>query len=164
MEHETLKKTLLKTFEQSYKTKLIKKTTNLHFSKDNQIALCIMTSKDYPVSYTQKYWYTLTPTEKSFLESFKKSYVFLGCLDNENEAYLIPFHKYKQAFLSCDITKTGWHIRINHNLHWYFPNIPDIDLSTFKRPFISLKTDGFKLGKEEKKLMIKVGIREMWIV
>ena len=110
-----------------------------------------MTSKVYPVIYTQKYWYTMTPIKKAFLEKFKKSYVFLGCLDEENKAYLIPFHKYKKSFLCCDTTKTGWHIRINHNLHWYFRNIPDISLSEFRIAFSPEKDECKPLSKEAKK-------------
>ena len=136
MTEEKLKKKMLKTFEYLKKAHLTKqkRTQNLYFDSINQTALCIKTSKSYTHQFAQKYWYTLTPPDKIFLEGAKKSYVFLGCLDNSNTAYLIPFHKYKKNFLNCNITRTGWHVRINHELHWCFSKEPDISLSQFAQP------------------------------
>ena len=139
MTEEALKRKLIKTFESLKKITLNKRTRtkNLHFNDIKQIALCIKTSKAYSTQFTQKYWYTLTPNEKSFLDRYKKSYVFLGCLDNRDIAYLIPFHNNKQHFLNCNITQKDWHIRINHRLYWYFPTKPDINLSKFEQALYS---------------------------
>ena len=132
MTEKKLKKKMLETFESLKKIQLQKKNgaRNLYFNDLKQIGLCLKTST--PHSSTQKYWYTLALKEQSFLNHYKKSYVFLGCLDNNKTVYLISFDKYKKDFLNCDVTQTGWHIRINRRLYWYFSKEPDIHLSNFE--------------------------------
>ena len=93
---------------------------SLWFDDSGKTKICIITSKSYPSSFVQKYWFTLTESEKDFLDDSQTGYVFLGFLDNNQSAYLIPFFDYKKYFLNCDTTETGWHIRINHDLKWYF--------------------------------------------
>ena len=152
MTEENLKKKILKTFEKLKQVHLKRKkqTRNLYFDSINQAVVCIKTSKAYALSFTQKYWYTLTHREKSFLENYKNSYVFLGCLDNSNTAYLIPFHKYKKCFLNCDTTQTGWHIRINHKLYWYFSEEENINLSKFEKPVCDCNTIDTRKTKTHK--------------
>ncbi len=132
--HTLLKQKIAKTFEKLKNIKLNKKSDSLWFDDSDKVRLCIMTSRSYPSSHTQKYWFTLTESEKDFLDDSQKGYVFLGFLDNNQSAYLIPFFDYKECFLNCDITDTGWHIRINHQLKWYFSKneYQDIDLLKFE--------------------------------
>jgi len=87
---------------------------------------------------------------KSFLDRYKKSYVFLGCLDNYKTAYLIGFPENKKYFLNCDTTQTGWHIRINHRLYWYFPKEPDINLSKFEQSLSYSEIRKKQITKEKK--------------
>ncbi|MDE0118481.1 MAG: hypothetical protein OXM55_00545 [Bdellovibrionales bacterium] len=136
---ESLKEKMLKTFKHLKQVHVERKksTQNLYCNRTNQVAVCIKTSKAYPNDPTKKYWYTLTHGEKPFLEQYKKSYVFLGCLDNCNTAYLIPFHDYKEYFLKCSTTQTGWHININHKLYWFPSKAEEIDLSQFKVQLLS---------------------------
>ena len=137
-QHKLLKKTMIKTFEKLKNINLNRKSNSLWFGDNDKVRVCIMTSKIY--SFTQKYWFTLTKNRKSFLEHSQESYVFLGFLDDDQFAYLIPYFDYKNDFLSCDTTKTGWQIRINHHLKWYFPNNDfRIDLLKFKEPLTSLE-------------------------
>ena len=140
-QHELLRQKMIKTFEKLKNINLIRKSDNLWFSDNEKVKLCVMTSKAYPSSSTQKYWFTLTEKGESFLEHSQESYVFLGFLDNDQSVYLIPYFDYKNNFLSCDTTDRGRHIRINQDLKWYFPNNnpPKIDLLKFKVSLTSLE-------------------------
>ena len=133
--HIKLKKKMVETFEHLKGIKLERKSQNLWFYS-NEMKLCVMTSKTHLFSGRQKYWYTLTYSAQEFLDPAKTGYVFLGCLDNNKTAYLIPFVKYKKHFLDCDTTETGWHIRINHQLQWYFQNKQNINLLQFEKTLI----------------------------
>ena len=128
---EKIKEKMLKTFKCLKQTGLEKSKQQSYFNKANQIALCIKISKLH--SANDSHWYTLTSTEKKFLESFKNSYVFLGFRDNEKIAYLIPFSEYREDFLSCNQSKAGWHIHINHKLQWCVSSMRKIELSLFEQ-------------------------------
>ena len=129
---EKIKDQMLETFKHLKQTELTKEKQH-YFNKANQIALCIKISKLHP-NNSQQYWYTLTSAEKDFLEGFKNSYIFLGFRDNKKTAYLIPFYEYRNDFLICNQTKTGWHIHINHKLQWCVPSRQKIELSLFEVP------------------------------
>ncbi len=135
MTEESLKEKMLKTFRHLKQVHVgrEKSKRNLYFNNIHQVAVCIKTSKVHLDNPTQKYWYTLNFGEKSFLEKYKNSYLFLGCLDNSNTAYLIPFHSYKRCF---DTAETRWHININHQLYWRCSKGEDINLSQFKVPLL----------------------------
>ena len=134
--HKKLKQRMIKTFEKLKNIKLNKRSGSLWFDDSNKVRVCIMTSQPY--QQTSKYWFTLTPNRKKFLDNAQKAYVFLGFLDNKQFAYLIPYTDYKEHFLSCNTTDTGWHITINHKLEWYFSqnNPQSIDLLQFKKALI----------------------------
>ena len=129
---EKIKDQMLETFKHLKQTELTKEKQH-YFNKANQIALCIKISKLHP-NNSQQYWYTLTSAEKDFLEGFKNSYIFLGFRNNKKTAYLIPFYEYRNDFLICNQTKTGWHIHINHKLQWCVPSRQKIELSLFEVP------------------------------
>ena len=159
MTEESLKEKMLKTFRHLKQVHVgrEKSKRNLYFNNIHQVAVCIKTSKVHLDNPIQKYWYTLNFGEKSFLEKYKNSYLFLGCLDNSNTAYLIPFHSYKRCF---DTAETRWHININHQLYWRCSKGEDINLSQFKVPLLlseetgcNRETDLLKaLEKKHKKL------------
>ena len=128
---EKIKYQMLKTFKHLKQTDLIKSKQQSYYSKTNQIALCIKISKLH--SANDSHWYTLTSTEKEFLEGFKNSYVFLGFRDNEKIAYLIPFFEYREDFLRCNQSTAGWHININHKLQWCVSGMRKIELSLFEQ-------------------------------
>ncbi len=140
--HKLLKQKMVKTFEVFKDIKLNKNSQKLWLDHSEKTRLCIMTSKShsssklYPPSSSLKYWFTLTKSAKDFLDNAQTGYVFLGFLDDNQSAYLIPFFDYKEYFLSCNTTETGWHIRINHKLKWCFSKneYQNIDLLKFKIP------------------------------
>lgn len=139
IDSNSLKKKLLKTFERSFNVQLTKqkRTKNLFFNENRKLALNIMTSKCYK-NLSQRYWYTLTFRSEDFLKKYRESYVFLGCLDKEKVAYLIPFRPYQKAFLNCNITKNqGRHIMIDHSLFWCLPDGRKISLLDFKSQLIT---------------------------
>ncbi len=141
MTEESLKEKILETFRHLKQVHVgrEKSKRNLYFNNIHQVAVCIKTSKVHLDNPTQKYWYTVTSGEKSFLEKYKNSYLFLGCLDNSNTAYLIPFHSYKRCF---DTAETRWHININHQLYWRCSKGEDINLSQFKVPLLLSEETG----------------------
>ena len=140
---------MLRTFESLKDITLSKKSECVWFKKiDNEVkvGLCVMTSKDYSKEedYFTKYyplnrWFTLIKGQKNFLDTSQESYVFLGFLDNDPSAYLIPYNPYKKHFKDCIEGKgknEKSHIKINHRLGWYHrkDEILIRDLSKFNVP------------------------------
>ena len=73
-----LRQKMIETFKVLKDPKIEKKSIAKWLSK--KYRLCVMISRDHSdiEYYPQKYWFTLTPQQKQFLNNAEKSYVFLG--------------------------------------------------------------------------------------
>ena len=124
-----LRQKMIKTFERLKGQSLEKKSRALWFNR--KYRLCAMISKDHSdiEYYPQKYWFTLIKNQKQFLNNAEKSYVFLGFLDNDQSACLVPYNPHRKKFNGHDEKRFDIGI---------LPNLDDnnlgVNLSEFMEP------------------------------
>jgi len=98
------------------KTLLIKRSSALYSSADEETAVFCLNSREYGSENQPRYWFAFHPHQKETLSKYPKGYVAFGC-GSAQRIMLIPSGDFVPWLKRFHITDLGdrmyWHVRIN---------------------------------------------------